>query len=71
VAGFNANVRATVNLLEACRKKGTSPQFFFASSIATFGGERLAKIVDEWSHQHLQGSYGVANEYPQDASANA
>jgi nucleoside-diphosphate-sugar epimerase len=60
VAGFNANVRATVNLLEACREKGACPRFFFASSIATFGGERLPKIVDDWSHQHPQSSYGVA-----------
>ncbi len=71
MAGLNANVRATVNLLEACREKGTSPRFFFASSIATFGGERLAKIVDDRSHQHPRNSYGVANEYPQDAAASA
>jgi nucleoside-diphosphate-sugar epimerase len=60
VAGFNANVRATVNLLEACREKGACPRFFFASSIATFGGEKLPKVVDDWTHQHPQNSYGVA-----------
>jgi nucleoside-diphosphate-sugar epimerase len=60
VAGFNANVRATVNLLEACREKGAYPRFFFASSIATFGGEALPKVVDDWTYQHPQNSYGVA-----------
>jgi nucleoside-diphosphate-sugar epimerase len=60
VAGFNANVRATINLLEACREKGARPRFFFASSIATFGGERLPKVIDDWTHQHPQNSYGVA-----------
>jgi nucleoside-diphosphate-sugar epimerase len=47
------------------------PRFFLAGSIATCGGERLAKIVDDSSHQHPQNSYGVANEYLQDVSANA
>ena len=60
LAGFNANVRATINLLEACRTKGTCPRFFFASSLATFGGEGLPRVVDDWTHQHPQNSYGVA-----------
>jgi nucleoside-diphosphate-sugar epimerase len=60
LAGFNANVRATINLLEVCREKGFCPRFFFASSIATFGGERLPKVVDDWTYQHPQSSYGVA-----------
>lgn len=59
-AGFNANVRATINLLEACRERGARARFFFASSIATFGGERLPEVVDDWTHQHPQNSYGVA-----------
>lgn len=60
VAGFKANVRATINLLEACRERGACPRFFFASSAATFGGEKLPKVVDDWTYQHPQGSYGVA-----------
>jgi D-erythronate 2-dehydrogenase len=59
-AGFNANVRATINLLEVCREKGACPRFFFASSVATFGGEKLPKVVDDWTYQHPQNSYGVA-----------
>lgn len=60
VAGLNANVRATINLLEACREKGACPRFFFASSIATFGGTGLPKVADDWTYQHPQNSYGVA-----------
>jgi nucleoside-diphosphate-sugar epimerase len=60
VGGVNANVRAMINLLEACRETGGGPRFFFASSIATFGGERLPQVVDDWTHQHPQNSYGVA-----------
>ncbi len=60
LAGFNANVRSTINLLEGCREKGACPRVFFASSIATFGGEGLPKAVDDWTYQHPQTSYGVA-----------
>jgi nucleoside-diphosphate-sugar epimerase len=60
VAGFNANVRATINLLDACRQQGECPRFVFTSSLATFGGVRLPAVVDDWTHQHPQSSYGVA-----------
>lgn len=60
VAGFSANVRATLNLLEACREQGGCPRVLFSSSVATFGGVRLPAIVDDWTHQHPQTSYGVA-----------
>ena len=60
VGGFNANVRATINLLEACREHGACPRFFFASSISTFGGASLPPGVDDWTHQHPQNSYGAA-----------
>jgi len=61
VGGFSANVRGTINLLEACREHGACPRFFFASSISSFGGESLPKVVDDWTHQHPQNGYGVAN----------
>ena len=60
VAGFNANVRATLNLLEACRVQGNCPRVVFTSSVATFGGARLPAVVDDWTHQHPQNSYGAA-----------
>jgi len=60
VAGLNANVYATLSLLESCRKQGHCPRFVFTSSIATFGGSRLPDVVDDWTYQHPQNSYGVA-----------
>ena len=59
-AGLKANVFATIHLLEACRLAGGRPRFVFASSIATFGGDRLPEKVDDWTFQHPQNSYGVA-----------
>lgn len=59
-AGLNANVLATLNLLEASRRQGQRPRFVFTSSIATFGGTRLPATVNDWTHQHPQNSYGVA-----------
>ena len=60
VAGYKANLHATLNLLEACRKQGTDPRFVFTSSIATFGGSDLPDVIDDWTFQHPQNSYGVA-----------
>lgn len=59
-AGMRANVHATINLLEACRRRAKRPIFVFTSSIATFGGARLPSAVDDYTHQHPQNSYGVA-----------
>jgi nucleoside-diphosphate-sugar epimerase len=59
-AGMKANVAATMNLLEACRRAGNRPRFIFTSSIATFGGGSLPSEVDDWTFQHPQNSYGVA-----------
>ena len=60
VAGLQANVFLTINLLEACRTRAACPRFVFTSSIATFGGDRLPSTIDDWTHQHPQNSYGVA-----------
>jgi nucleoside-diphosphate-sugar epimerase len=60
VAGLNANVYATLHMLESCRRQGNRPRFVFTSSIATFGGERLPDVVDDWTFQHPQNSYGAA-----------
>ena len=59
-AGMRANLHATINLLEACRLRGSEPRFVFVSSIATFGGAGLPEKVDDWTFQHPQNSYGVA-----------
>lgn len=60
VAGMQANVHASLHLLEACRLAGGRPRFIFPSSIAAFGGSRLPETVTDWTHQHPQNSYGVA-----------
>lgn len=59
-AGMQANLHASLHLLEACRLAGTRPRFVFPSSIASFGGARLPETVTDWTHQHPQNSYGVA-----------
>ena len=58
--GLNANVYATINMLESCRKQGNCPRFIFPSSIATFGGQNLPAVVDDSTCQPPQNSYGVA-----------
>lgn len=64
-AGMRVNFAGTHHLLEACRKLGTRPQFFFASSVAAFGGE-LPAVVDDRTTPNPQSSYGaqkVIGEY--------
>ena len=60
LAGLQANVYASLNLLEACRLAGAGPRVVFPSSIASFGGANLPETVTDWTHQHPQNSYGVA-----------
>lgn len=59
-AGLKANLYATVNVLEVCRRNASSPCVVFTSSIATFGGSDLPEQVDDRTFQHPQNSYGVA-----------
>lgn len=59
-AGMQANVFATINMLEALRLRADQPRFVFTSSIATFGGAELPEEIDDWTFQHPQNSYGVA-----------
>ena len=56
--GLAVNVDGTRALLEACRARGTSPRFVFASTIAVFGGE-LPPIVPEDLALTPQTSYGA------------
>src|SRR5258706_7990357 len=44
--GTKVNLDATRDLLEACRRAGHCPKFFFASSIAVYGGF-LNEVTDE------------------------
>ena len=59
LGGYRANLDGTVNLLGSCRRLDRRPRFVFAGTTATFGGERLPDVVDDWTHQHPQTSYGV------------
>ena len=63
--GYQANIYAFLNVLEACRIAGHSPRVVFTSSIATFGGDRLPSIVDDYTHQPPQNSFGeqILNDY--------
>jgi nucleoside-diphosphate-sugar epimerase len=55
--GMKVNVGATRDLLEACRRLGTTPRFVFASSVAVFGGP-LPEVVPENMALFPQSSYG-------------
>jgi D-erythronate 2-dehydrogenase len=57
-AGMSANLWATVNLLEDCRKHQQSPVLVFTSSIATYGGT-LPDLVTDDQALTPQSSYGT------------
>jgi len=58
--GFRINVLALIDLLETCREQGRSRRLVVPSSIAGFGGRHMPPVVDDFTFQHPQGSYGVA-----------
>lgn len=57
-AGMQVNLFGTLNLLEACRARGTAPVVVYASSLAVYGGEVPDPIVD-WTLLNPQSSYGM------------
>jgi D-erythronate 2-dehydrogenase len=60
--GIRANLRATEELLAACRALATNPVVVFASSLAVFGASTehpLPAIVDDQLMPNPQSSYGV------------
>ena len=56
--GMRVNVDATRALLEACRATGQQPVVVFASSVAVFGGDLPASVLDGTA-LNPQTSYGV------------
>ena len=56
--GLSVNLMGTLNVLEAARKHGRTPQVIFTSSVATYGGEVPSPIVD-WTALQPQTSYGA------------
>lgn len=56
--GMNINVDATRALLEQARRNGNAPRVIFTSSVAVFGGELPAQVLDSTAPTP-QGSYGA------------
>ena len=56
--GMRINLDATRILLEQARKNGNRPRFVFTSSVAVFGGDLPAKVLDS-TPATPQGSYGA------------
>lgn len=56
--GMRINLDATRYLLEAARKIGQCPRFIFTSSVAVFGGDLPAQVLDSTAVTP-QGSYGA------------
>jgi nucleoside-diphosphate-sugar epimerase len=60
--GLDANLRASMALLEACRHAGSRPVFVFASSLAVFGqwpGQPLPDVVTDTTLPTPVTSYGI------------
>jgi len=56
--GMRVNLDATRILLEQARRNGNRPRVVFASSVAAFGGELPAQVLDSTAPTP-QGSYGM------------
>src|SRR4051794_37560980 len=56
--GMRINLDATRRLLDVCRSNATQPRFVFASSVAVYGGDMPAKVLDSTA-LNPQTSYGT------------
>ena len=56
--GMRVNLEGTRNVLEACRRLGTSPRLVFGSSEAVYGGA-LPAVIDDDTPLYPQTSYGA------------
>jgi nucleoside-diphosphate-sugar epimerase len=56
--GMQVNLRATQELLEACRHLKTPPRFIFTSSVAVFGGD-MSPVIEDGTALTPQTSYGT------------
>jgi nucleoside-diphosphate-sugar epimerase len=56
--GMRVNLDASRLVLEACRKAGNKPRVLFTSSVAVYGGELPATVLDS-TQLNPQSSYGV------------
>ena len=56
--GMRVNVDASRSLLDVCRARGHRPRVVFTSSVAVFGGDLPATVLDDTA-AHPQTSYGT------------
>jgi nucleoside-diphosphate-sugar epimerase len=56
--GMQINLDATRRLLDVCRSNATQPRFVFTSSVAVYGGDMPAKVLDSTA-LNPQTSYGT------------
>jgi D-erythronate 2-dehydrogenase len=56
--GMRINLDATRRLLDACRAAASQPRFVFTSSVAVYGGDMPAKVLDSTA-LNPQTSYGT------------
>ncbi len=56
--GMRVNVDASRSLLDVCRARGHRPRVVFTSSVAVFGGDLPATVLDDTA-PHPQTSYGT------------
>ena len=56
---MRVNFDGGLNVLEACRARGSAPKVVFASSLAVFGGDRLPETVTGMTRVTPQTTYGM------------
>jgi nucleoside-diphosphate-sugar epimerase len=56
---MSVNLTGGLNVLEACRARGSRPRLIFTSSIAAYGGDAMPEKVGDFTKQAPQTTYGV------------
>ena len=56
---MRVNLTGGLNVLEACRARGSAPRLVFTSSIAAFGGDAMPDAVGDFTKQAPQTTYGA------------
>ena len=56
---LRVNLQGNLNLLEALRRRASTPRIVFASSVAVYGGKAMPKTVSDATRQTPQTTYGM------------
>lgn len=56
---MRVNLTGGLNVLEACRARGSTPRLVFTSSIAAYGGDAMPDAVGDFTKQMPQTTYGA------------